>query len=68
MENDFQWFLASDFSYHRASENVKYFFPAWFSDHGLPVKNDQQWKTFQMIYNMTMFRRIYFVYLLVMTL
>ena len=26
------------FFYHRAKENVKYFFSAWFSDHGLLVK------------------------------
>ena len=44
-----QWSLALDFfSYHRAKE----IFSAWFSDHGLLVKNDQQWKTFRKIYNM----------------
>ena len=42
--------LIKIFSYHRAKENVKYFFSAWFLDHGLLVKNDQQWKTFQMIW------------------
>ena len=45
------------FTYHRAIENVKYFFSVWFSDHGLLVKNDQRWKTFQMIYSITMFRK-----------
>ena len=49
--------LLSIFSYHEAKENVKYFFSAWFSDHGLLVKNDQQWKTFRMMYNMAMFER-----------
>ena len=33
---------------------LKVFFFVWFSDHVLLVKNDQQWKTFGMIYNMTM--------------
>ena len=57
------------FFYHRAKENVKYFFSAWFSDHGLLVKNDQQWKTFRVTYNMNMFRKkIFFPYLQVMTL
>ena len=39
---------------------MNYFFSAWFSDRALLVKNDQQWKTFRMIYNMTMFwKRIF---------
>ena len=45
------------FSYDRAKENVKYFFSAWLPDHGLLVKDDQQWKTFWMIYNMAMLGR-----------
>ena len=49
--------VAPCFSYHKIKENVKYFFSAWFLDHGLLVKNDQQWKTFREIFNMTMFRK-----------
>ena len=54
---NFSGFLVSIFSYHGAEENVKYFCSTWFSDHCLLVKNDQQWKTFRMIYNMVMFER-----------
>ena len=43
------------FSYHRATENVKYLFSTWFSGHGLLVKNNQQWKTFRMVFNNAMF-------------
>ena len=46
-------------------ENVKYFFSAWFSDHDLLLKNNQQWKNFRMINNMTMVRNK-LVYLSVM--
>ena len=59
--------LLKFFSYHRAKENVSYFFCAWSSDHGLWVKNDLQWKTFQMIYNMTLPGKNIFSYLPVMT-
>ena len=46
------------FPYYRAKENVKYFYSTWFSDHGLfLIKNDQQWKTFRMIYNKAMYGR-----------
>ena len=44
---------------HEAKENVKYFISAWFLDHGLLVKNDQQWKTFRFVYNMTIFRKTF---------
>ena len=54
---NFSGSLISIFSYHRAKENVKYFFSAWFLEHGLLVKNYQQWKTFRMIYNIAMFGR-----------
>ena len=49
--------LLQFFSYHRAKENVKYFFSCWFSDHSPLIKNDLQWKTFRMIYKMAMFRK-----------
>ena len=53
-----QWFLALDFFlYYKVKETVKYFFRVWFLDHGLLVKNNEHWNTFQMIYNMTMFRK-----------
>ena len=52
-----QWFLALDFLCFKVKGNVKYFFSVWFSDHGLLVKNNQHWKTFQVIYNMTMFKK-----------
>ena len=54
-----EWFLALDLFLwqSRAKENVKYFFSAWLPDHGLLVKDDQQWKTFWMIYNMAMLGR-----------
>ena len=47
----FRFFLITEL------KSVKYFFSAWFSDHGLLVKNDQQWKTFRVINNMTIFRK-----------
>ena len=50
---------------HRAKENFKYFFSAWFSDHDLLLKNNQQWKNFRMVNNMTMVRNK-LVYLSVM--
>ena len=59
--------LLKIFSYDRAKENVSYFFCAWSSDHRLWVKNDLQWKTFQMIYNMTLPGKNIFPYLPVMT-
>ena len=36
MDSSGSWPLI--FSYHRAKKKVKYFFSAWFSDHGLLVK------------------------------
>ena len=59
--------LLKIFSDHRAKENVSYFFCTWSSDHGLWIKNDLQWKTFQMIYNMTLSGKNIFLYLPVMT-
>ena len=49
--------LLQIFSYHKVNENVKYFFSEWFSDLSLLVKNDQQWRTFRMIYKMITFRK-----------
>ena len=40
-----QWLFALD-SYHWAKDNVKYFFSAWFSDHGIFVKNDEMFGIF----------------------
>ena len=53
-----KWILVAPcFTYHSVKENVNYFFSAWFSDYGFLGKNDQQWKTFRVIYNMTMFQK-----------
>ena len=54
-------FLLSIFSYCKVKQNVKYFFFGWFSDHGLSTKNNQQWETFQILYNITMFK--FFIFL-----
>ena len=64
MENEFQWFLTLEFFFSQSFwSSIN--FSVWFPDHGLLV--DQQWKKFQMLYNMTMFIKISLSYLTVMT-
>ena len=48
----FRFFLSTEL---KKMSNI--FFSAWLSDHGLLIKTNQQWKTFRMIYNRTMFGR-----------
>ena len=50
-------FSAPKKDYKKRKENVKCFFSGWFSDHDRLVKNYQEWKFFQMMYNMTILRK-----------
>ena len=52
-----KWFSVAPCFQFFLKVNVKYFFSAGFSDHCFLVKNDQQWKSFRMIYNMARFAR-----------